>query len=48
MTHQELLAKLDTRQAMIVHFSAHAVMRDGLDYPTDLQQVLAEKEPWPL
>jgi hypothetical protein len=46
MTHQELLAKLDVRQALIVHFSAHAVMRDGLDYPTDLQQVLAEKEPW--
>ena len=23
-------------------------MRDGLDYPTDLQQVLSEKEPWPL
>lgn len=48
MTHRELLAKLDARQALIVHFSAHAVMRDDLDYPTDLQQVLAEKEPWPL
>lgn len=48
MTHQELLAKLGARQALIVHFSAHAVMREGLDYPTDLKQVLAEKEPWPL
>ncbi len=48
MTHQELLAKLSARQALIVHFSAHAVMRAGLDFPTDLQQVLAEKEPWPL
>lgn len=48
MTHQELLEKLNARQALIVHFSAHAVMRDGLEYPTDLQQVLAEKEPWPL
>ena len=48
MTREELLAKLDARQALIVHFSAHAVMRDGLEYPTDLQQVLAEKEQWPL
>lgn len=48
MTHQELLARLGARQALIVHFSAHAVMRDGVDYPTDLEQVLAEKEPWPL
>jgi hypothetical protein len=48
MTHEDLLAKLDARQALIVHFSAHAVMRDGLDFPTDLQQVLAEKETWPL
>lgn len=48
MTHEELLAKLEARQALIVHFSAHAVMRAGLDFPTDLQQVLAEKERWPL
>lgn len=48
MTHEELLAKLAARQALIVHFSAHAVMREGLDFPTDLQQVLAEKELWPL
>ncbi len=48
MTHEDLLAKLDARQALIVHFSAHAVMREGLDFPTDLQQVLAEKQPWPL
>ena len=48
MTREALLAKLDSRQALIVHFSAHAVMRKGLDFPSDLQQVLAEKEPWPL
>ncbi|WP_089258517.1 hypothetical protein [Cereibacter sphaeroides] len=48
MTHEDLLAKLDARQALIVHFSAHAVMREGLDFPTDLQQVLAENESWPL
>ncbi len=48
MTREELLAKLNARQALIVHFSAHAVMREGLDFPSDLQQVLAEKEPWPL
>ena len=48
MTHAELLAKLRARQALIVHFSAHGVMRPGLDFPTDLQQVLAEKRTWPL
>ena len=48
MTHAELLAKLEARNALIVHFSAHAVMRPGLDFPTDLQQVLAEHKPWPL
>jgi len=48
MTHEELLARLKARQALIVHFSAHAVMREGVDFPTDLQQVLAEQEPWPL
>ena len=48
MTHDELLAKLEARRALIVHFSAHAVMREGLDFPTDLKQVLTELEPWPL
>lgn len=48
MTHEDLLAKLAARQALIVHFSAHAVMRAGLDFPTDFQQVLAEQKPWPL
>lgn len=48
MTLEDLQAKLAARQALIVHFSAHAVMRVGLEYPTDLQQVLAEKELWPL
>jgi len=48
MTHKDLLAKLAARQAVIVHFSAHAVMRAGLDFPTDLKQVLAEQKPWPL
>lgn len=48
MTHEELLVKLEARKALIVHFSAHAVMREGLDFPSDLQQVLAEKELWPL
>ncbi len=48
MTHEDLLAKLDARLALIVHFSAHALMREGVDFPTDLQQVLAEIEPWPL
>lgn len=48
MTHEDLLAKLAERQALIVHFSAHAMMREGLDFPTDLRQVLAEQEPWPL
>ncbi|MGE4302607.1 MAG: hypothetical protein AB7E24_01080 [Novosphingobium sp.] len=43
-----MLAKLDARQALIVHFSAHALMRKGVDFPTDLKQVLAGKEPWPL
>lgn len=48
MTHEDLLAKLHARQALIVHFSAHATMRDGLDFPTDLHQVLAGNEQWAL
>lgn len=48
MTHEDLLAKLDARQALIVHFSHHAAMRGELVFPTDLQQVLAETECWPL
>ncbi|GGN61498.1 hypothetical protein GCM10011349_44180 [Novosphingobium indicum] len=43
-----MLAKLDARQALIVHFSANALMRKGVDFPSDLKQVLAGKEPWPL
>lgn len=48
MTYDELMARLDARQALIVHFSHHAAMRGELVFPTDLQQVLAETERWPL
>lgn len=48
MTYEDLLAKLEARQALIVHFSAHAVMREGLDFPTDLKQVLSGIQSWPL
>lgn len=48
MRYIDLMNKLGARNALIVHFSAHAVMRAGLNFPTDLQQVLAEQEPWPL
>ena len=48
MTHDELLTRLRKRQALVVHFSHHAAMRGQLVYPTDLQQVLAEQELWPL
>jgi hypothetical protein len=48
MTYDDLLARLKARQALIVHFSHHAAMRGDLVYPTDLQQVLAEREMWPL
>lgn len=47
MTHEELMARLEVRQALIVHFSHHAAMRGELAFPTDLHQVLAEMEPWP-
>jgi hypothetical protein len=48
VTHKELMAKLSERQALIVHFSHHAAMRGGLVFPTDLQQVFAEHDAWPL
>jgi hypothetical protein len=48
MTYEDLLAKLAARKALIVHFSAHAVMREGLDFPTDLLQILEGNQPWPL
>ncbi|WP_253515343.1 hypothetical protein [Methylorubrum extorquens] len=48
MGHEELLAKLEARQALIVHFSHRAAMRGDLVYPTDLHQVLAEREAWAL
>lgn len=35
---RRLAGQLAKRQALIMHFSAHAVMRAGLDFPTDLQQ----------
>lgn len=48
MGHEELLAKLEARQALIVHFSHCASMRDGLDYPMDLLQVLDDHKEWAL
>lgn len=48
MTHEELLVRLAARKALIVHFSHHAVMREGLSFPADLQQVLTEQAAWPL
>ncbi|MBR0670744.1 hypothetical protein [Neoroseomonas soli] len=48
MTYDELRARLKARQALIVHFSHHAAMRGELVYPTDLRQVFAEQEAWPL
>jgi len=48
MTLEELKEELRRRQALIVHFSHHAAMRDNLDFPADLLQVLGGVTDWAL
>src|SRR5271165_353936 len=48
MTDAELLAALDERQAMIVHLSHYAKMREGGVFPDDLVAAIANKAAWTL
>jgi hypothetical protein len=48
MVHDDLIRQLRDRQALIVHFSHHANMRDGGVFPADLQAAALNSHLWPL
>ncbi|WP_051975183.1 hypothetical protein [Cupriavidus necator] len=48
MNDEELAEELERRNAVVVHFSHHANMREGGTFPEDLQAVICDGEEWPL
>ena len=48
MTYEDLLRQLRERQALIVHFSHHANMRDGGVFPADLHAAALNNRTWAL
>jgi len=48
MDYDELIRRLRARNALIVHFSHHAKMREGGVFPADLHAAIANSRAWPL
>ena len=48
MDYDELIRRLRARNALIVHFSHHAKMREGGIFPADLHAAIANSRAWPL
>lgn len=48
MTDDELVRKLQERNAVVVHFSHHANMRDGGVFPVDIHEAITNKDRWAL
>lgn len=48
MKYEELISELRQRQALIVHFSHHACMRDGGVFPADLHAAALNSRLWAL
>lgn len=48
MTDVELNAELSARDALVVHFSHHATMREGVFFPQDLHDAIQYRDDWPL
>lgn len=48
MNDQQLASELEQRNAVVVHFSHHANMREGGTFPEDLQTAIRDRAQWPL
>lgn len=48
MTDDELATALRTRNALVVHFSHHANMREGGLFPKDMRDAIQHREDWVL
>lgn len=48
MTDSDLKAALENREAVVVHFSHHALMLSGSVFPEDLQNAIQNKDKWAL
>ena len=48
MTDLDLIVALNNRNALIIHFSHYAKMREGGVFPKDLKDAITNHEIWPL
>jgi hypothetical protein len=48
MTNEELKMALQERKALVVHFSTHAMTREGAFFPKDLHNAIEKKNQWTL